>query len=356
AGTEFEALDPNLSQMLGKYGIGKEQWDLLRSVPDLTKSEGRAYMTPRDVGRIDRAQVEMILRKQGLITDKTDPSTAPRLIDRYITGIQDKVLSYYSDAADHSVVTPGVKERALLLGATRPGTAAGELMRFMTQFKMWPVAAMSQVLGREIYTSLSAKDAALNIFTMAAIGASFGYLRMAVNDAATGHPPRNPMDSKTLLASLAQSGGMGILGDFLFGEVNRMGGGLLDVAAGPVISDADSLVKIFNKFRTDVTDPSAHHKNGEFADLWPDLAHFAVRHIPFNNLIYLKGTLDYMLWYHLFEAASPGWWERTNRRLEREQGRAMTGYVPGEGVPTGVPWLYMKNKMGETFGALGQNR
>ena len=55
--------------------------------------------------------------------------------------------------------------------------------------------------------------------------------------------------------------------------------------------------------------------------MWPDLAHFAVRHVPFANLVYLKGALDYMLWYHLYEAASPGWWERTNRRLLREQGR-----------------------------------
>ena len=356
AGSEFGALDPNLSQMLGKYGIGQREWDLMRSAPNPTVSEGRRYMTPRDAGRIDRGQVETILRGQGRITNKTDPPVREKLIDRYITGVQDKLLSYYSDAADHSVVTPGVKERAMLLGATRPGTPAGELMRFVTQFKMWPVAAMSQVLGREIYTSLSAKDAALNIFTLAAIGASFGYLRMTIKDISTGSPPRNPLDPKTLLASLAQSGGFGILGDFLFGEVNRMGGGLLDVAAGPVIGDADQFIKIFNRFRSDVTDPSVHHKNGEFADLWPDLAHFASRHIPFANLIYLKGTLDYMLWYHLFEVASPGWWERTNRRLEKEQGRSMTGYVPGEGVPTGVPWLYMKNRMGESFGFLGQNK
>ena len=71
--------------------------------------------------------------------------------------------------------------------------------------------------------------------------------------------------------------------------------------------------------------------------MWPDLAHFGVRHIPFANLVYLKGALDYLVWYHLYEAASPGWWERTNRRLLREQGRTMTGYAPGQGVPW-TPW------------------
>ena len=358
ADVEFGALDPHLSQMLGKYGIGQKEWDMLRAVPDKTTSEGRAYLTPRDAGRVNRAAAETELRARGEITDETSIETKNQLLDRYTVGLQDKLRSYYGDAADHAVVTPGVKERAMLLGATRPGSAAGELMRFVTQFKMWPVAALSQVIGREVYMSLSKKEAVTSLFTMAALSAVFGYLRMSINDVALGHPVRNPLDAKTALAGLAQGGGVGLLGDFLFGETNRMGGGLLDVAAGPVISDANTLVKIYNRWREDLHDGGMSSngrpkKNGAYGDIWPDLAHFAARHIPFNNLVYLKGTLDYMLWYHLFEAASPGWWERTNRRLEREQGRGMTGYMPGQGVPFGVPWLYMKNASGNSFGALG---
>ncbi len=116
----------------------------------------------------------------------------------------------------------------MLLGATRPGSAAGELMRYVTQFKMWPTAAMSQMIGREIYMSLSKKEMAANLFTMAALSAAFGYMRMSINDMALGHPPRNPLEPQTMLAGLAQGGGLGIMGDFLFGETNRMGGGLLE--------------------------------------------------------------------------------------------------------------------------------
>jgi hypothetical protein len=57
--------------------------------------------------------------------------------------------------------------------------------------------------------------------------------------------------------------------------------------------------------------------------------------------IRLKGALDYLLWFHLYEAASPGWLDRTNRRLQREQGRTMLGYEPGAGVPWGLPGVYM---------------
>ena len=355
AGKAFGELDPHLSQMLGKYGLGEDEWDLLRAVPDLTMSEGRSYVTPRDAQRVDLGEVDALLRDRGQVTEETPPDVAASLAQQFTTGLSDKLLSYYGDAADHAVVTPGVKERAMLLGATRPGSAAGELMRYVTQFKMWPTAAMSQMIGREIYMSLSKKEMAANLFTMAALSSAFGYMRMSINDMALGHPPRNPLEPQTMLAGLAQGGGLGIMGDFLFGETNRMGGGLLSTAAGPVIGDADTLIKTFNRFRSDISDPSTHHKNGTFGDIWPDLAHFAVRHVPFANMLYLKGTLDYMLFYHLYEAASPGWWERTNRRLIKEQGRAMTGYVPGGSVPSGVPWLYIQNRQGQSFGLAGSN-
>ncbi len=293
--------------MLTKYGIGEAEWKSLQGLQgQLPTAEGRAYLTPSSASGISQA-------------------------------LTDKLLSYYGDGSSHAVVTAGVRERAFLLGSTRPGTGWGEVARFLTQFKMWPLAAMNQVIGREIHMNLSRAQTVWSLGMLVALGVPAGYLRMSVNDVALGHPLRNPADPKTLLAAAAQSGGLGILGDFLFGETSRMGGGLVATLGGPVVSDADTLVQIFNRARGDAEtlagSPGAHHKNGAFGDIWPDLAHFGVRHVPFANLVYLKGALDYMLWYHLYEAASPGWWERTNRRLEKEQGRTMQGYSPGKPIP-----------------------
>src|SRR4029077_10182755 len=97
------------------------------------------------------------------------------------------------------------------------------------------------------------------------------------------------------------------------------------------------LYEIFNRFRADTGDWMAgkgqHRDKPPSSDMWADRAHYGVRHVPFLNLFYLKGFLDYLVWYHLYEAASPGWWERTNRRLIREQGRGMAGYRPRGGAP-----------------------
>lgn len=306
----FDEIDPHISQMLGKYGITAEDWKIMQSAENLPTWNGRKYLTPSSIGNQQ---------------------------------IADKLLSYYSDASAHAVVSPGVRERALLLGSTRPGSGWGEVGRFLTQFKMWPVAAMHQILEREIYTSLSKQEAAWNLGMLVAIGVPAGYMRMSINDLALGHPLRDPTKPETLLAAAAQSGGLGIMGDFLFGETSRMGGGLVSTLGGPVVGDADALIHIFNEW-----------KQGKAG--WPDLAHFAVGKIPFANLIYLKGALDYLLFYHLYSAASPNWWERTNRRLEKEQGRAMTGYTPGGGVPWGVPGIYLKNDQGESSGIFGNGK
>jgi hypothetical protein len=131
---------------------------------------------------------------------------------------------------------------------------------------------------------------------------------------------------------------LGIYGDFLFGEANRMGSGLIGTVAGPGGSLLDRVLQMKNRFIEDL-----HTNSGKaWQHLWPDLAHLVVGQVPFASLIYLKGALDYMLWYHIYEAASPGWWGRTNRRLEKERGRTMTGYVPGGRVPFGVPGIYLK--------------
>src|SRR6185312_8022354 len=115
---------------------------------------------------------------------------------------------------------------------------------FVMQFKMWPLAAVNQIVGREIGYSLSRKEMASNIGWLLALSTAGGALRMSVNDLATGRPQRDYTHPMTLLAALAQGGGLGIYGDFLFGETSRMGAGLVSTTMGPVASDFDRLIKI----------------------------------------------------------------------------------------------------------------
>ena len=299
--SDFKEIDPHLQNMLGKDGIGEAEWNQLKELKDLPTWEGRSYLTPKDALATPAGQK-----------------------------LADKLMMYYHDAADHAVVVPGVRERAALYGKMRPGDWRYEMTRMLMQFKIWPVAASNQILGREIHMALNAKDAAWGIGLTIALSTIAGYTRMVVNDVALGNQPRDPRDPNTLIAAMAQGGGLGIFGDLMFGEANRLGASGLSAVGGPLATDSDALLRIYGRWRTSL-------RTGSKYDPWPDIARFGIGHIPFANLVYLKGALDYLLWYHLLEAASPGWWERTNRRMQVEQGRTMAGYVPGGKIPY-TPW------------------
>jgi hypothetical protein len=61
---------------------------------------------------------------------------------------------------------------------------------------------------------------------------------------------------------------------------------------------------------------------------------------PFANLFYTKAAFDYLLAYHMYEALKPGWYQRTNEAMKRQQGRTMIGYKgPGSKIPFVPPQL-----------------
>lgn len=333
---EFEAIEQHQRTLLGSYGIGPDEWNLIRQATNPAIVQGRRWVTPHDGLASDPEEVETLLRTRGEIAEDAKPEQVAAAVQRKQWDMADRLGMYLDDAADHGAVRPGVRERAMMLGNLRPGDKSYMLWRALGQFKMWPLAAANQILGREIAMSLSRKEMASNIGALLALATAGGALRMAVNDAASGNVQRDYRNPVTLLAALAQGGGLGIYGDFLFGETSRLGSGGIATMVGPIGSDVDRLYRMYTDFKLELRDRPDH----ALSHLWPDLARFAVGHVPFANLIYLKGALDYLLWYHLYEAASPGWWERTNRRIAREQGRTMSGYEPGGGVPGGIPGLY----------------
>lgn len=332
----FDQIEQHQRALLASYGIGPAEWELIRSAPTPARIEGRRWVTPHDGATADPAAVEMLLRRDGTIPVDATATQIASAVQRKQWDMADKLGMYLDDAADHGAVRPGVRERAMFLGNLRPGDKSYMLWRALAQFKMWPLAAMNQILGREIALSLPGREMASNIGALLALSTAGGALRMAVNDAVTGNTLRDYRNPVTLLAAAAQGGGLGIYGDFLFGETSRLGAGGIATLVGPIGSDVDKLYKMYSDFKLEMKSRPDH----ALSHLWPDLARFAVGHVPFGNLIYLKGALDYMFWYHLYNAASPGWWERTNRRIARETGRTMLGYTPGGGVPGGIPGVY----------------
>jgi len=158
ADREFAAIEPHQQAVLKSYGICPEEWDLLRQAESPSLVEGNRWVVPSDAVNSDKAAVEKLLRDRGLISDKANSATILKAVQQFQWELGDKLLMYLNDAGDRAAVRPGVREKVIMLRGTRPGYPLYFLARAVGQFKMWPLAAMNQILGRDIGLSLSKKE------------------------------------------------------------------------------------------------------------------------------------------------------------------------------------------------------
>lgn len=117
---------------------------------------------------------------------------------------------------------------------------------------------------------------------------------------------------------MAQGGGAGIYGDFLFGQMSRMGNTTLETLAGPTISDITKLAGIFTATRDElVGSPDAEKARTYLADL----VRFASGQIPFGNLPGINAALKYGVIYRLQDMINPGYTARYEKLVQRSQGQ-----------------------------------
>lgn len=233
-----------------------------------------------------------------------------RILEDTRANIADRLQQFYADDLDSAVISPDARTLAFIRQGNRAGTPIGEALRLFWQFKSFGIAVMQRAFLREFHgygpkIGIS-QVKGLGLLMLGSLG--FGYAAMTLKDLVKGKKPR-PIDSpKTWTAAMAQGGGMGIYGDFLFGEASRMGGGFLETLGGPTVGKAADAKRLFDSA-----------KSGE--DVAAQALRFVVSNTPGNNLFYTRMAADYLFLYELQEAMNPGYLRRMERRAEQERGQ-----------------------------------
>ena len=300
ASKRYDKIPDDLRRILGIYGIDQKGWDLARKGAK-KGPDGRMYLVPGEIPDVK---------------------------------MRENMFALLVSEADNSVPSPGARERAAIRRGYRPGTFAGEGIRFLTQFKSFGVTALTKGIGRQVY-GYGAKTpleqfqrgigANMGIVNSVVGTTVLGYYVMQLKEVAKGREMRPP-SPETFLAAAMQGGGLGIYGDFLFGEANRYGGGTLETIAGPGIGTASQVVDLLQKARGVVT--------GGDVDLGGDAVRLLKGNVPFANLFYTKEAMNYLLWYQLQETINPGYLRRMERRAKTQNDQ--TYWLPPSSiVPTG---------------------
>ena len=312
----WDKMNPDLQRTLELYDIDAGKWDLLRSTP-AKEADGREYMTTQGIDSIPEEALAGYLTSKGRTVNDA-------AIGELREELRGSLRSYITDRASYAVIEPDARTRAIMRRGTQPGTVAGELLRFVGQFKAFPVAVLQKSIGRELYgrgyepsayganvgkelmqAMRSGNGEKLGVAQLMLWTTLFGYGAMALKDIVKGREPRPVDDPKTWVAAMLQGGALGLYGDFLFGEANRFGGGLTQSLSGPTLGLIDGGYDLFARMRDGDDAAAASFR-------------FAIQNTPFANLFYTRTAMDYLFLHSVQEALNPGALRRMERRIEKE--------------------------------------
>lgn len=300
AKTAFADLPDAYRHVLGLHGITEPKWEAIRKA-EFREVNGKSYVTP------DRIRA---LPEEALVGLGKDASAARHDLEL-------SVLRFFADETSYGVVETDARSRRTTTWGTRPGTLAGESIRFIMQFKGFPIAFAQRVGGRAAFGFRKGArlEQAAHIGTLLAGMTMAGYASMTMKDLIKGYwPPRDPTHIKTWQAAFIQGGAAGIYGDFLFGRVNRFGGGLAETAMGPAFGSAFDLGDLILKAR------EAGLSSDEEVRL-ADWLNFSTQNTPFVNLYYVRPALDFLFLSSMKEAASPGYLKRVESNRQKTYGQ-----------------------------------
>lgn len=303
AGTRWNDLPAESQRLFSMYEIGEREWDFIRQYGKM-EHNGNSYITPEGIRDIPD---DVIAQAYGV-------SEASKRIPQLRDDLENKLQAYFVDRTDFAVPIPNASERALMNQGTQPGTPLGEALRFIMQFKSFPITAIHKQVGREIYgygamsmkeSFLQGKGSAVGLAHLIGATTLFGYLGLVLKDLAKGKEPRRMNNEKVVLAAMAQGGGLGIYGDFIFGEYQKYGRSALGTVAGPTFGQFDSVMAMWSSA-----------VRGE--DFGAEAIRFAINNTPFMNLFYTRAAMDYLILYQLQEMANPGYLRRMETRMQNE--------------------------------------
>lgn len=298
SGQAFDSLPQGLRNAFERYGITSQEWALIKKSP-LSAFDGAKYLNIAETAKLGGKYSELVNKLQNMI-----------LTER-----------------DFAVIDTNPRTRAFLVGNSRPGTWFGEARRYFGMYKTFPLTILMHHISRmATFSDLGSKlGYATAMFVPMTI---LGALSMQAKNIAAGKEPI-PMDGwKPWLAAATQGGGAGIIGDFLFSDQSRAGGGLVSTLIGPgggLVNDVWELGPENIK----------QWLAGEDPNFTPEAIAFVRRYTPGNNLWQTKLVVERTLFDQVSLALDPKAQRYFNRKINRQYKDYGSGYWwnPGETSP-----------------------
>jgi hypothetical protein len=310
---DWDGLQKGTRETFERFGVDPAAWAIARH--GVTEAgDGMRYFTLDHIQDTPDEQAHAWARTP---EDQQNADTAQRARNE----LELRFRTLIHDVIDNTTSEPRMRESTALAGGLRSGTIWGEAARSFGQFRGF----LQTILGRHLAPAITGyagyKPAALLAHFIVATALA-GWLSMNAKLIVKGETPR-PLAGEDLGetakiwgAALAQGGGLGIYGDYLFGEANRNGLEFtLSSAAGPAIGDAEQVLQVIRQ----ATHGGAISETTGRSQIPGEVVRLGAHNIPLINLWYTRLALDYLVLWRLQEAVSPGYLQRTESRVINQE-------------------------------------
>jgi len=300
--TGYGQLDEGFKRLLKHYNINENTWNVLRKMAVEKAEDGTESFSVRQIDNLSDDTIKSMMNVK---------RASKRQIDLYKDNLKTKASGMFLDRSTYAVIEPDARQRGFMKQGFMAGTAPGEAIRFMGQFKAFPIAILDKAVGRE-YSFIKEGQymrGILGISRLVVMSGIFGYIAMTAKDLLKGKSPKDPTKKKTFFAAMLQGGGLGIYGDFLF-QQSHSGLDLLATVAGPAPTE---FAKAANAIRFGLQGEGGKSAKAAYKSV--------VGNIPFLNLFYVKTVFDYLIGYEIMETLSPGYLRRMERKMRRDTGQ-----------------------------------
>lgn len=300
---EFKDINPLEKRMLTDYKIGKEEWDFYRkNAQVVVGTDETTFIAPDAVREATDEGVSKYLTDIGITRKDITPTAIQNAQDE----LSDKLGAYFIDRTDHAILRPDLADSTIIVRGGQRGTIYGELGRSLAHFKTFSVSFARKVLGRKIYGgNINGNPDIMGLIEIMATSTILGGAIIEMKLIGQGKISQS-FGEDFFLAAMLQGGGLGIYGDFLFGEYNRYGQTPVGNFIGPDLGTINDMTTFLYKLA----------KMDHPAEA---TAQFFGRNTPFINMWFLKTALNYLFLYSLAEHLSPGYLARMQRNLIKQR-------------------------------------
>lgn len=300
AWADLNAMDRELME---KTGLNERAWEVMRLADPVVDRKGNQLMSARSIYEIPDNQ----------LTQFGDPQ---KIRDEVATQFQAHLL----DEQGMAVVEAGLRERTWMTPGMRKGTAMGEIVKSMLQFKSFSAAFLMRH-GSRTMAQQGMQGKAAYAIPLVAMTTILGGLVVQLKELANGNDPATMWDSddpdKTIdfmKRSFVAGGGLPVLGDILVAGMDTSGRDAGDFIAGPFGSDFKSLLSLTVGNATQLSDGTDTNAGNETFK-------FLKGKIPAQNLWYTKAATNRMIFDEMQDIIAPGYREKLLRKAEREHDR-----------------------------------